>query len=807
MATTVPAAEQLKSYTDYANASNPTENLQWIRQAFMLNTVSFDDISDDDYQARISTPAAWGFEDTALGGSFAINMPAQFTEYADVTMGGDLAIKTAYNADKGYSTKRTRRTAVGSFGMGRYYYEMIHENAQYVTMAFGVKAFNSMTSFFGNFYDPRASQLVRTGRSTSLFFKIGQIGGTILSIPFMPIVVGSTLIKFLMGIPATKFSYFKPTMPLYFNAVNNILNAITANIGVHDRALTQQDKLIYVDQAQPVGSQVTTNGAKGSTNGTMDEIKALAKNPTNQTLDAVDNAYLGRSQGLAAFLPGIYSPYGGIDVYAVAGRAQLLLDAHLKSLQAQLDDASSIEDLRARLNNVINGNLVPATRPFTSLNAKLADYLGSAGGQGDDDPEKNTGSESMGYLANATGGGANPDPDQSKATAALAAPATNNQQTPTAAPKPTNAGADSTTADTNSDDQNAQTATPPAADATPGFFANWWSTFVEYFKADLHDGSGYVTFKVDYNGSIGESFSNSMRSSDLAEKINSMSSEARNARYDLADGNVLGGAVGGLINKVIGAVGDFAMGTLDSMHVSGVAALAGSAFVDIPKMYDSSSMSLPSQSFTIELRSWSGHRLSLLQNVYLPLAMLLAGVLPRSTGPQSFNGPFSCQLFSRGRMQVKDGLITDMSITRGTANVGWTGDSLPLGIDVTFTVTDFSSVMHMPILAQSGFYDKAALAIGGAADKATGSNVGTNVASFLVAGMYADDSVFADYLAILSGLSWQDQTYPLRRWSIYRDRAQLNYEMFKSPAHVAGWATGGFMGRTFASLVHGSDRP
>jgi len=352
--------------------------------------------------------------------------------------------------------------------------------------------------------------------------------------------------------------------------------------------------------------------------------------------------------------------------------------------------------------------------------------------------------------------------------------------------------------------------------------ANWFKSLMQGLTSDLQDGSQYVTFKVDYGGPIGESFGNSFRPSEIEEQINSKVSAARVAEYNFADGKLVGGLLGNIVSGAVNAVKDAATGVLSGIHLSGLAAFAGAAYVDIPRMFDSSNTTMPSQSFTMHLRSPYGHKLALLQNLYIPLAAILAGVMPRATGPASYNAPFCCQLFAQGRMQVRYGMITSLSIQRGTGNIGFTKEGLPLGIDVTFEVTDFSSVMYMPIVAASGFLDHATMAVGqvtgttiGAIAGAAGANTngveggkkGEDIAAYFTSGMYSDDSIFSDYMAILGGLSLQDQIYPFRKWSIARDRQVLNYDMAKSPYHWALMLNGSIPGRIISGLVRGTDRP
>ena len=69
--------------------------------------------------------------------------------------------------------------------------------------------------------------------------------------------------------------------------------------------------------------------------------------------------------------------------------------------------------------------------------------------------------------------------------------------------------------------------------------------------------------------------------------------------------------------------------------------------------------------------------------------MLLAGILPLSTGKASYTSPFLCQLYDRGRLQIRLGMIESLSITRGTTNLAFDKHGQALGIDVTFSVVEF----------------------------------------------------------------------------------------------------------------------
>lgn len=284
--------------------------------------------------------------------------------------------------------------------------------------------------------------------------------------------------------------------------------------------------------------------------------------------------------------------------------------------------------------------------------------------------------------------------------------------------------------------------------------------FSEYAMAELRDGGQFVTFRVDESGPVQESFTNSVGESNIQQKINSASSSARSARFDVADGNT--GI--GLIDGVMGAFRDFVGGVADQIQISGLFTLFGSAFVDIPKQWQDSSADLPQANFTIQLRSWSGDPISQFQNIYIPLAMLLAAALPISTGKASYTSPFLTELYSRGKHQIKLGMITSLSINRGTSNLAFNDQWQANAIDVSFTVTDMSSIMHMPM---------------------------TSAYTSWLDGLLDSESAFADYMAVVTGLSLNEQVYPTRKLLLNMTRAIKNfkshYTLSRISQSMANW--------------------
>lgn len=288
--------------------------------------------------------------------------------------------------------------------------------------------------------------------------------------------------------------------------------------------------------------------------------------------------------------------------------------------------------------------------------------------------------------------------------------------------------------------------------------ATSWSEFLE---AELDDGAQFVGFRVENEGQVQESFSNTTGPSEMAGKINSMSGQAHSTRFDLAQGNVSDGVIGKVVGATLDAAKSFVTGAADSLGLGGLAILGGNAFVDIPNHWQASTSSLPRMNYTIKLRTPYGNRYSRMVNLMIPLAMLLAAALPLSTGRHSYTSPFLCNLFDRGRAQTRLGIIDSLSITRGTTNLSFTKIGEPLGIDISFSVVDLSTIMHMPI------------------------NQGFNLVDSLR--MFDDETVYNDYIATLSALSLHEQIYAGERFKLAMTKFMKNKDSFFSMPHFTNF--------------------
>jgi hypothetical protein len=689
---------------------NRPENGDWVRQAFLLPEKA---ISDADMVRRTLTTAAFKFTDTTIGGNFAINTPPQYTRYADIKVGGqpNAVFKRSTgnlerSPDDGTSAAhasgaRTRYRASSSRGMGRYYSEAIDDNGQYVTMRFGVPEFNSLWTFFGNFYHSGAATLARTGRGKSVLYMVGEAAGIALSLPFWPAIQAGRLIKFFTQSPPSKFYYLKPAMPLYWKAVTTILNQISVNMGFTHQSMRPEQAKMY---ANP--EDVTYN-------------------------DAVAKKYHD-------WLPDIINEHGVIDAFAVATRAQRLSNRYNEVIRDQVS-GGRWEQIQTKIGQWLEQEIAPGNAKYGNVDAYVKAYADLPANQ----PQSSSG-------------------------------------------------------ETGSND-----AMPPAETVGNREKYTEGSPFMEFFEGERRDGASFVTFRVDYTNTADESFSNSTREADIASQINSMSNSNRSIRFSIADGNFGDGAFANLVESTIGGVKDVVAGLADRVGVSGLAALGGSALVDIPKMWDASTANLPRMDFTIQLRSPYGNKMSRMRNLFLPLSMILAGALPLSAGRHAFTSPFICEAYCRGRAGIRLGMVESVSVTRGTGNLGWNQDDEPLGIDVRLTIVDMSSILHMPISMQFSALDGAIAAAG----EAVAGDTGAYVASLVTETAFDEDNSFTDYLSVLASLSFQDMVYPTNRWRINVANQMASFDSWRSPARWANWFMGTFPGRVLNAVSENTDRP
>lgn len=237
---------------------------------------------------------------------------------------------------------------------------------------------------------------------------------------------------------------------------------------------------------------------------------------------------------------------------------------------------------------------------------------------------------------------------------------------------------------------------------------SWLDHAAEVVTAAQMDGGLFLGLRVNATRGVTDSFSNSTAPIDTGEFAKSVTGKVRNFNFDLSGGNLLPG-----MSELINVTKNIALGALDGVTFglsSVIASVLEGAYIDMPERWDDSKCNLGTVSFSMRLTAPYGNPISQLQNIYIPLACLLAGTLPLGTGRSSHGSPYLCNLFSKGVLDIELGVITELSITRATSNLPYSQWMKPLAIDVDFTVTDLSNIVTVPVnrgvfqaLLQDGF--------------------------------------------------------------------------------------------------------
>lgn len=657
----------------------------WVSSRFM---VPDKDLASLDRINRYYTTTGWKYTSTMLGSNFAINARPQFTRFADIKGNNPNAFTANItsnmpNASGGIAKARAslfERVTVPmmqykhdhsapvalvtkGIGMGRYYSEAIDDNATLVFMQFGVPRFNSLINFFTRAISYEDSYIANYGRYP-VGYAIGKFVGAYGMLCAFPLITTTIwaakgALDFVFGGPYDYY-YLEPAMHVYWSTVSSIVTFMTTELGLISPIL----KSNTVKQSSKIGAPITINA---------EDLEQIAK----------------------MLPPGMVSPITGyIDVFAIATRTQALANAQTKAEYNayKADEKAANSDFIGQVSNYLTDSVkrVPGKGLFSYLNnfLLLENYKDSdTSTPASSDPSVNSDMPddlTPGSLLERTRKNSLYEPMDDI-----------NAGTTDGEPKPKEDPTDnSTDKNRNSMAEDGTYKALPEVDEKEA--ASWLDKLRSGFDSVTRNGGDWAVFAVDYQGSVSESFSSSYSDIETQGMIKSTSQAARNIKFQFAGGNFAGEAV----KEIAGAFKNVLMGVADSVSFglsNVIATILGGAYTSIPKKWDDSEMSLPTISYKISLVSPYGNVISQMQNIYIPLAMLLAGALPLATGRSSYTSPFLCSIFNKGVQNIKLGMITSLSITRGTNNLGFTRNKIPLGIDVDFTVTDFSTVISAPV--------------------------------------------------------------------------------------------------------------
>jgi hypothetical protein len=268
--------------------------------------------------------------------------------------------------------------------------------------------------------------------------------------------------------------------------------------------------------------------------------------------------------------------------------------------------------------------------------------------------------------------------------------------------------------------------------SNPNTLGKFAQDTIDAFQGQLYGASFYVGFRIEKGVNTSESFTNETGESSIAQQVNQKAQAARDAKFTVANGNIDGGvlsAVSDLLGGILSGAADLVGG--ESLKT----VLSGNGIIDFPEIWKGSSFS-KSYNFKMSLHSPYGDPYSIMQNLYIPLALLMSGFLPRGIGPASYTAPFVCRAYCRGMFAVPLGMINNITVRRGADQYGWTTSRLPTCLDIDFEIKDLSPAMFLAI-----------------------SDGGTTEA---ITEMFGSNSTFQEYLMTLSGMGLTDRLSLMR---------------------------------------------
>jgi hypothetical protein len=658
---------------------------RWVKQAFFKRKLGGAGSNSEVISKNFN------FYDTTLGGNRSMNPPPQHTRFSDIKLG---------------------TIAQGCKSMGNYYKEAYDDNAQRVSLQFGIPRFNSLSAFLANFYDRSAAELVNYGVAGDGFIDsmargAGNALGTLFTLPIQTYYglnyVWNRIKSTITGNPYSKFYYMEPQMASYWSAVSLMFNKLAVDTGALD--FVSPDELGYVGDPSSPDAKVTAN------NPNLLDLRNLLPDVVRANSDANNVS---------------------IDVKALSSRSQRLANRFAEAVTSIQEEVANenisgeaASDLYyQKLNNLRRENAISAgNQRWNSMTEYLKAYKES--------PMSKSNTSKI------------PEVDQSGNV------------------------------------KYVQPTENPQFDPKDPLDRSIWTQFesmAEYFKAELMEGSAFVTFNVDKSGPVSHSFSSTTKEAPLKEAANSISQNVRDMTVNFAGGNIGDDILSNIVETGVSAVGSFLGGLADSVKVQGVGAVLGGALMDMPDVYADSSAELNQTQYKLRLQTPYGNKYSILTRIYLPLCMLLAGALPRATGKGSYGPPFLCRLHSQGFEDIRLGMISNLNIELGTSNIGRSVDGLPTAVDVTFTVESMDKMMIMPLT----------------------DSILQSVTSFSA---FDEDTVYSDFLGSLAGTDLSQQYYMSNRIKRRWKKTMADWNSFGTPAYWAQWFSGTPGGKAISAFM------
>lgn len=527
-------------------------------------------------------------------------------------------------------------------GMGGYYSMAFDDNQQRIYLRFGVPSYMFLPIWIMKAFDIHKTVLQSRGTITSSFLQLVDVGSKFFAFAANPLLWG-TMFAVKAIVANSRFYSLKPTMYTYWATVENILNALVA----------RRTMLPYL---------------------LKDYTYKLDKTVGNE--EKISEEFVN---DLSSFIPDIVDPTTGrISVFGIALRSQ----AAFNSIKIEEIRQREKKISEAEMNSLDHGGSANS-EPLMRVTRNL--------------PTANASNPQGGFInklfktAHGVLMANNPDEnveglDENNAT-------TKNVISYDEIYRDENGNM----IDVSLDKNNPNDGIDARIQSNVNKKADKLLKYGEYLLAELTEGAAFAVFNVEATGSVNESFSSSFGANPIESTFNAISAKARNIGSLLSgigDVPVVGDAM-----KLAADAGATILSNASYGFANPLLALAYGVNVSMPKVWESSSASLPSSTYKMRLISPYGNAYSQLFAIYLPLSMILAGSLPRATGASTYTSPFFCQHFDRGRNNTSLAMISNVTVTRGTSNLAFTRAGHPNAIDIDFSITSLDEIVSVDVVS------------------------------------------------------------------------------------------------------------
>lgn len=570
-----------------------------------------------------------------------------YLKYTDTSLGGNIAINTKYgftpSADVPIAGRLAGREKYDSmsetmnFGMGRRYSEIYDDNEQILFLEMGDAKFNSMISYLMNAVDYGTSVVANSGRSLWAYYA-GQVVGSAIAFTFVFRAFPLWGAALFLAFAATKW-LLSPGSDFTYYYLNS-------NMGKYWRMVNTLVSHVGVEMGLLLPEMMPTDA-------TSNDLGMPIKVTSDFTREL--NALVPGLLKLEEDEKGGLTGGGYIDVFAVANKTQLLIN---KQKTIERDYYNNSGKVFTYADKIVREE----AKTFSSYIDELFKISRYTDRIFDDTNPPETDNKGIIEKLSTTQTGSDAQLSDSK-------------------PKKGNINIDGTVSLSDKERTEKQ---------------GWFSQAFNYIDSSVRHGALHAAFAIEYTGSVTETFSNSVTDVPLKSTLNNVSSKARSTMFSFSNGNLFNDT----LSTAVEYGKDFVMGALDKVTFglsNIVSGLMGGGYFDIPKMWDDSTFEYQKHSFKIRLGGPYGHPFSQIQDIYIPMMMLIAATASQSAGKAGYTTPMLCSPFIKGILNTPLALIDNLTIERGVGNMGFDLRGRPLAVDITFSIIDLTSFVTVPI--------------------------------------------------------------------------------------------------------------